>query len=259
MPGRRVHVGHELAHGAGHDVPRQVHRHQEHDRLHVHRIGQRAAHHLDEGVALALSRGLLFRPVLRLLQLALQIPRDERHHEQDEEQQTHGEQAVEGPVGARRQKRAIRPEGGEDEREQKRDEEDDRRAAGPGELADADVGGAARGGGHLGDVAPRRRYAGAHGQAGNDDAGAEHGQVHRAHNEEDARGVHEQVIGVDELAPEAVGQKAADERAHRRAEGIRAHGAQDGHPHVVEVESNRPGRQRHTRGHDAAGVEEVGE
>ena len=142
MPGRRVHVGHELAHGAGHDVPRQVHRHQEHDRLHVHRIGQRAAHHLDEGVALALSRGLLFRPVLRLLQLALQIPRDERHHEQDEEQQTHGEQAVEGPVGARRQKRAIRPEGGEDEREQKRDEEDDRRAAGPGELADADVGGA---------------------------------------------------------------------------------------------------------------------
>ena len=259
MPGRRVHVGHELAHGAGHDVPRQVHRHQEHDRLHVHRIGQRAAHHLDEGVALALSRGLLFRPVLRLLQLALQIPRDERHHEQDEEQQTHGEQAVEGPVGARRQKRAIRPEGREDKREQQCDEEDDRRAAGPGELADADVGGAARGGGHLGDVAPRRRYAGAHGQAGNDDAGAEHGQVHRAHNEEDARGVHEQVIGVDELAPEAVGQKAADERAHRRAEGIRAHGAQDGHPHVVEVESNRPGRQRHTRGHDAAGVEEVGE
>ena len=67
------------------------------------------------------------------------------------------------------------------------------------------------------------------------------------------------IIGVDELAPEAVGQKAADERAHRRTEGIRAHGAQDGHPHVVEVESNRPGRQRHTRGHDAAGVEEVGE
>ncbi len=137
--------------------------------------------------------------------------------------------------------------------------EDDRRAAGPGELADADVGGAARGGGHLGDVAPRRRYAGAHGQAGNDDAGAEHGQVHRAHNEEDARGVHEQVIGVDELAPEAVGQKAADERAHRRAPKAFAPTAPKMDTHTLSKLKAIAQAASATRGHDAAGVEEVGE
>ena len=124
---RCVHVGHELTHRACNDIPGKVDRNEEDDRLDVHRIGKRTLHHRDE--ALFCLQLLLTGPVGGFLQLALEIPRDHGHHEQDREQQTHGEQAIKRTIGSCGEQLATRGEGGEHEREDERNEEDNSRTA----------------------------------------------------------------------------------------------------------------------------------
>ena len=222
---RGIQIRHELAVGAGRQVPRQVHGHQEHDGLDVDGVLQRVGHHAAERLVLA-RVVLLLRPVLGLLQLALQVPRDKGNHEQHQEQDARGQQAVEGAVGAGRQQRLpVCREAGQREGQGQGQKEDDGRAAAPCELADADVRGALGGRGRFRDVAPRCGDARSHRQAGEHHAHHHHGQVHGAHGDGHADRVHQQVVAIDDGAAVLVGQKAADERADGRAERVRADSA----------------------------------
>ena len=104
VAGGGIQVRHELAVRARREVPGQIHRDEEDDRLDVDGVLEGAPHHLAEADVLGRG-GVLLGPILGLLQLALEIPGHERDDEQHEEDDARREQAVEGTVGARGQQR----------------------------------------------------------------------------------------------------------------------------------------------------------
>ena len=126
-----------------------------------------------------------------------------------------------------------------------------------GELADANVRRTAVRSRHLGDVAPRCRHARTYREARDHDADHEHGQIRCDHHDEHARGIHEHVVGVDELSSQLVGEESADQRTNGGTESVRADRAQDSGPGTAEVECDRPRSKCHGRGNDAPRIEEI--
>ena len=258
---RLVDVRQEEAQDGGHEVPREVDGGQEAGGAECDAVLEEHADVVDETGLFA--AGLSGFELAALLQPALEIPGDEGHHEEREEhhaRREHVERIARQRLAADGMSQRLHP--GEEiaaGREEHAQKQDDHRAHAPRHLGDADVAAARVHLGTLADVGPRGRYAHADGDARDEEARQQHGEVDAEHDEQHARHIDQQVVGEDELAPVAVGQKAADDGADGGAQAVGADEVEPPQMHLGEAEILLPEGQAAGAGNDGTGIQIVGE